>query len=310
MKILRELDFDARQPISQIARTIGLSTEVTAYRIKQLEQKGIIKGYYPVIDISKLGYMFCRFRLVVENLNSQIEEEIMQLAKENKNVGWVIISGSCTVGIVLYAKSIREAEESYTQLISRFPTAIKSKEFSVAHRIYHFRKNYLYNTIEDEQLVWGGGNVIAIDDIDRKLLFSLTQNARMKYTDLATQVGLTPMAVLNRVKEMQKKKLILGFRCSLDLKKLGYNHHKIYLYLQNVSTPRKETLKEMLRTHQNVVYITEALGKSDLEFEMHVKADHEVHDFMKELREKFPEIKNFENTIFYREEIVRYMPEK
>jgi len=36
MKILRELDFDARQPISQIARTIGLSTEVTAYRIKQL----------------------------------------------------------------------------------------------------------------------------------------------------------------------------------------------------------------------------------------------------------------------------------
>ena len=83
MKILRELDFDARQPISQIARTIGLSTEVTAYRIKQLEQKGIIKRYYPVIDISKLGYLFCRFRLVVENLNSQIEEEIIQLAKEN-----------------------------------------------------------------------------------------------------------------------------------------------------------------------------------------------------------------------------------
>ena len=168
----------------------------------------------------------------------------------------------------------------------------------------------MYNTIEDDQLVWGAENVIDIDNIDHKLLLSLTQNARMKYTDLAAQVGLTPMAVLNRVKEMQKQKLILGFRCSLDLKKLGYNHHKIYLYLQNINPSRKETLKEILRTHQNVVYITEALGKSDLEFEMHVKADHEVHDFMKELREKFSEIKSFENTIFYREEIVRYMPER
>ena len=30
MKILRELDFGARQPISQIARKVGVSPEVTA----------------------------------------------------------------------------------------------------------------------------------------------------------------------------------------------------------------------------------------------------------------------------------------
>jgi len=310
MKILHELDFNARLPITQIAKRIGLSPEVTSYRIKQLELKGIIKGYVPMIDISTLGYMFCRFRLIVENLNSDIEEKIISLAKGTPSIGWVIIAGNSTVGLVLYAKSMREAEKYYSQIATSFPTTIKSKEFSVAHRIYHFRRKYLYGLKDNEELIWGNDQKVMIDAIDREILNNLITNARVKYTELALIVKLTPMAVLNRIKRLKKEKLILGFRSVLDLQKLGYNHHKIYLFFQNITLSRKETLKEFLRQELFVVYITEAVGRSDLEFEMHVKTDHEVHDFINKLRDEFPEIKSFENTLFYREEIIRYFPDE
>ena len=56
LRILYELDKNARQPVSKIAKRVALSNEVTAYRIKRLEKIGLIKGYYTIIDYSLLGY--------------------------------------------------------------------------------------------------------------------------------------------------------------------------------------------------------------------------------------------------------------
>ncbi|HIH13073.1 MAG: Transcription regulator, Lrp/AsnC family [archaeon GW2011_AR9] len=310
MKILRELDFGARQPISQIARKVGLSPEVTAYRIKQLEKQGIITGYYPVIDLSKLGYMFCRFRLIVENVDSEIEEKFINAVKNIPQLGWIIFGSSCLVSLIVYAKSIQEASEIYQQIARLFPGVIKSKAFSIAHKIYHFRRNYLYNTEEDEQLIWGEGGKVEIDEIDRKILVLLIHDARIKYTELAAKVGLTSMAVLNRIKRLQRENLLLGTRCKLNVSKLGYSHYKISLLIDKITTERKNSLKQLLRQSPNVVYITEALGPYDLEFEMDANSEQQVHQFLKKIKEKFPEIKGFENTTFYRMEILRYFPEK
>ena len=60
LEILSELDMDARQPISAIAKKVGLSKEVVNYRIKQLEKKKVIREYYTVLNITKLGLIFCR----------------------------------------------------------------------------------------------------------------------------------------------------------------------------------------------------------------------------------------------------------
>ena len=60
-QILYQLDLDSRQSFNQIARKVKLSREVVQYRVKQLEKKGIIKGYQTLIDVTKLGYLNCRF---------------------------------------------------------------------------------------------------------------------------------------------------------------------------------------------------------------------------------------------------------
>ena len=49
-KILYELDKNSRQGISSIAKKVRLSKEVVNYRIKNLEKRKIIKGYYAVLQ--------------------------------------------------------------------------------------------------------------------------------------------------------------------------------------------------------------------------------------------------------------------
>ncbi len=310
MKILRELDFDARQPVSQIARKVGLSPEVTAYRIKQLEKKGIITGYYPVIDLSKLGYMFCRNILQLEKMTPEIESKFFEYLEENKSTGWLLIADNWRVIIVGYAKTIQEAKNIAEDITLKFNPLIKEKYLSIATKIHHFRHKYLYNEVDEDVLYWGEGESVAeLDAIDKKILLMLTKNARAPATELAQQVGLTSVAVMNRMKRMQKEGVIQGYRCALDLKKLGYTHVKIFLYADNLTKNRKNSLIEFIHRWLYSVYITEAYGKADLEFECHIPNMYLLEEFMKKMREKFPEIRNYENILHYKEVIRRYVPE-
>ncbi|MDS9466072.1 Lrp/AsnC family transcriptional regulator [Paracoccus sp. MBLB3053] len=55
VKILRELVANARIPITELARKVGLSKTPVALRIKQMEEMGLITGYRAILSPLKLG---------------------------------------------------------------------------------------------------------------------------------------------------------------------------------------------------------------------------------------------------------------
>ena len=55
LRILSELDADARQSNNQIGRKIGLSKEVVKYRIDKLTKDGVILRFHTVINYFRLG---------------------------------------------------------------------------------------------------------------------------------------------------------------------------------------------------------------------------------------------------------------
>ena len=59
-KILYQLDINARQSISEIAKKVRLNKNTVKYRIERLEREGLILNYYTIIDNSRLGYFSFR----------------------------------------------------------------------------------------------------------------------------------------------------------------------------------------------------------------------------------------------------------
>ncbi|HCE07531.1 MAG TPA: AsnC family transcriptional regulator, partial [Oxalobacteraceae bacterium] len=55
IRILSELQRDARQTIQQIAQRIGLSSTPCWKRIKDMEKDGVIRGYTALVDRDKVG---------------------------------------------------------------------------------------------------------------------------------------------------------------------------------------------------------------------------------------------------------------
>ena len=54
-KIIAELQCNARESVSSIADSIGMSIPAVAERIKKLQDSDIIKGYQAVLNKKKVG---------------------------------------------------------------------------------------------------------------------------------------------------------------------------------------------------------------------------------------------------------------
>ncbi|MGB5941653.1 MAG: Lrp/AsnC ligand binding domain-containing protein [Leeuwenhoekiella sp.] len=59
--ILRQLMEDARKPILEIARKVGISGAAIHQRLRKLEKSGLIKGSKVIVDAGVLGYSTMAF---------------------------------------------------------------------------------------------------------------------------------------------------------------------------------------------------------------------------------------------------------
>ena len=61
-----------------------------------------------------------------------------------------------------------------------------------------------------------------MDRTDRKILEILKTNGRVSNADLAREVGMAPSSMLERVRRLEDKGVIRGYRAVLDPRELGY----------------------------------------------------------------------------------------
>jgi Lrp/AsnC family leucine-responsive transcriptional regulator len=61
-----------------------------------------------------------------------------------------------------------------------------------------------------------------LDEIDKKILSILQDDARVSYAELGRRVGLTTPAVIERVRKLEDAGVISGYRAEIDLSRIGF----------------------------------------------------------------------------------------
>lgn len=69
-----------------------------------------------------------------------------------------------------------------------------------------------------------------MDEIDRDIIFHLQENARISFTELGKKVGLSTPAVNERVKKLEDKGIIEGYRAVINAEKIEKPIMAIILY--------------------------------------------------------------------------------
>ena len=309
-KILSELDMDARQQLSTIAKKVRLSREVVSYRIKQLEKKGIIEGYYTAIDTSKLGYLYCRMLFKYRNISPEIERNLLNYCKASDSINWVSLNnGRWDITLVFLAKSLEDIENVYDEINIKFGKYLQDPYMSIAFKIYHFKNNYLYNDKDTKFEILGERNKnIEMDKMDEKILDILSDNARLSLLDIAVKLRSTPKLIKQRINKLVKDKVILAFRVKINNRLLGYDHYKVFLNLQNLTKENLNKLITYFRLEPEVTYVTKPMGQHSLEFEAMFKSANDLHEFLKRMSFKFSSVVvNYETMLCYSEPLLKYL---
>ncbi len=107
--ILDALARDARMPTVEIANKLRLSPNTVQYRVRQLIQKGVIKGFRPRLDVSLLGYD--TYKVLIMLNNSSKRRQLIQYMLMDPNV--IKISktiGNSDIEVKVNFRSLMELE--------------------------------------------------------------------------------------------------------------------------------------------------------------------------------------------------------
>ncbi|MDP3026836.1 MAG: winged helix-turn-helix transcriptional regulator [Nanoarchaeota archaeon] len=285
-KILFEMDMNARIPLTQLAKKIGLSPQTTKYRIKQLEKKGIVRNYVTFFDVSKFGYMYYRVYFRYENIKFGEENKIIDYFKDNKNVVWLIsTTGRWDLEVLFVARNFIHFNDILKRCYSRFPGKLHNNITSVSVANYHHPRSYLLNKKSDIQISYGGEpQEIKIDENDKKIIKLINQNARLTSVEIGGKVGLNYKTVQARLIKLEEKRIIQAYRTWIDISKIGSTYRKAMIKLKKFTDKEEKIILEFCRQNMNIVYLITCAWPWEIEIEVESEEEKTFLDILSEFR--------------------------
>jgi DNA-binding Lrp family transcriptional regulator len=292
-KILYQLDLNCRQSNNQIGRKVGLSKEVVNYRIKRMQENGIIKCFWTSINSLKLGYYAFRIYINFLDVSPDIKNEIIRYFKNYKNV-WTLQSakGPVDLSAIIWADDIYNFNLFWNKTLDRYGNHFENYSVSILTQLNCLKSSFLLKDSYDKSdrvfyTISCIGDPVKIDKLDYRLLNELADNARIPLLKLAERLNSSSQTINYRIKNLIKKKIILAFRVDIDISYLNLQNCMIDIYLKDHTKGKK--IKEYLKGNPYVEYIMDlTIGWCDLNFELLVKNFNSLTKIIDEIDKRFP----------------------
>ncbi|MFC1648002.1 Lrp/AsnC family transcriptional regulator [Nanoarchaeota archaeon] len=313
-KLLYHLDINARYTLRQLSKEVRLSKNAISHRIKNLEKKGIIRQFYTVINIKKLGYSYFKVYFKLQNTTEAIEKEIVNHFTTKTPSLWVNTwDGRYDLMVGILAKDADNFYKILNESINKFRTHIQSHDIYIVIYAPHFKKDYLLDKTEKETKIEEFGGItdeVKLDYIDMKILKIISTNARIQIVDLAKEINSTVDIVRYRIKKLKENQVIQGFRILIDYEKLGYQLFKILITTQNLNEKTEKAILEYCSKQPNMAdIIIRGIGPWNIELQIDAKNHHEFHNIFKDFKNQFNEvIRNHETLLMIEEYKLDYYP--
>ncbi|MBS3101846.1 Lrp/AsnC family transcriptional regulator [Candidatus Woesearchaeota archaeon] len=147
-KIIEQLQKNAKQSISQVARKTNLPRDVVKYRIKRLEENKIVRFYHAFLNPSKLGfplYVYAMFSLY--NIEPEEESKFVSFLRQHPNLIYVAkTSGKWDFCIGVCARDYKQFDEVLREIRKKFTGVLK--DYEAMPIIQEYKYDWMADLIE------------------------------------------------------------------------------------------------------------------------------------------------------------------
>ena len=97
------------------------------------------------------------------------------------------------------------------------------------------------------------------DELDKRIIETLCRSSQGSYRQIAKQLNVHPTTLIQRVKNLETKGVIQGYRASVDYMRLGFE----YMGLVSVYAENLVTVQDQIAKIPQVISIFDVTGESD-----------------------------------------------
>lgn len=123
--MLKIISKDGRAKLVNIASELKISSELTFYKLKRLQKKGIIQGSRIQFDMRKLGFQATDLLLTITKLSQSLQNKLKEFARTDKNTNSFMMSLSKPNCMIQFFHS---TEEELRNSIARFQEQFKDEK--------------------------------------------------------------------------------------------------------------------------------------------------------------------------------------
>lgn len=315
LELLAELNNDARQPLSHIARKLGISQQLLGYRMKSLLRRKIVSEFITLINFQALGYTAFKTMIQLSNITGAKYRQIIYYLKKHKAVWWLVeCGGRYDLIMIIKAKNIIHFNQIIKKIIRKFPDQIQNYDVLTTVELIVWRRDYFSKDKKRvRRAVHIGGHMkeVRVDELNYQILCLLSRNARISAAEISEKVGISSNSVIKRIETLKKKGIILSFIPFIHLEYTPYSSYKACFKLQNVSPGGEKDIIQYLSKRREVISALKIIGQWNFEIDIEVESREALLDFTRSFRDKYRDvIKEAEVIPLYHEHKVDSMPYK
>ena len=289
--LLSALDFGPRSGVKPLVESLGRSQQVLDYRLRNLQKRGFVLGFYPVIDTYRLGYRYCRLFVQLSDLSPRQIKSIKSFVSKRSEVLWCYrMEGEYNLVLVFWTRSLQEFEYISNDFLSLVGASVLAVNQNQVYRLEHFPiAQVLLGEPHKPVVLSESSETIEIDSLDRDVLRALSADSRQSFSMLAKRCKTSDKVVAYRISRLEERAIIRGYRPLIAWGAAGYLFFKLFIQLDHSKPQIVEKMYTYLGSTPELLYVVRGVGApGEIDVEVAVKGYPELFALIDRLRDKFP----------------------
>jgi len=300
LQLLEILAQNCRISHTSLGKALRISRDTVTYRIKQLEESGVLSSYVLFIDARRLG--FTRYHILIRLQQSAVPEKLYADLAGHEFVMWINSFVGCyDLQVIVDAtdgfhlNQIREEIFAICKHEIRdyiILTHLADLEFTQLNPILDFGTSFEQNSDYSfgAELTTRNFPVqpqfkkVRVSRLDLEILQSLAKDPRKSLVEIADDAKCERQTAKRRIDRLIEKKVILSFGAVSNLLELGFVSY--YLLVRLVQDTSYTEMREPFLELNNIFYAGQMIGDYDMILYLNARNPKELESSIRLLRNR------------------------